>query len=50
MALIGSSFILGMVGVIGALIFVILDINQSLAALKLERIVEVRSFDRSIEN
>ena len=38
--LIGSLFILCMLCLIGALIFVILDINQSLAALKLELIVD----------
>jgi len=39
--LIGSLFILCMCCVIGALIFVILDINQSLAALKLEMVVDL---------
>jgi hypothetical protein len=34
--LIGALFILSMLCLIGALIFVILDINQSLMALKLE--------------
>jgi hypothetical protein len=38
--LIGSLFILCMLCLIGALIFLILDINQSLAALKLEMVVE----------
>jgi hypothetical protein len=38
--LIGVLFILCMLCVIGALIFVILDINQSLAALKLELVVD----------
>ena len=38
--LIGSLFILCMLCLIGALIYVILDINQSLAALKLELIVD----------
>ena len=38
--LIGSLFILGMPCLIGALVFVILDINQSLAALKLEMVVD----------
>jgi|WetSurSiteA1Bulk_404760.scaffolds.fasta_scaffold43575_2 hypothetical protein len=38
--LIGSLFILSMLCLIGALIFVILHINQSLAALKLEMVVE----------
>jgi Protein of unknown function (DUF2721) len=38
--LIGFLFILCMLCLIGALIFVILDINQSLAALKLEMIVD----------
>jgi hypothetical protein len=38
--LIGSLFILCMLCLIGALIFVIQDINQSLAALKLEMVVD----------
>jgi len=38
--LIGTLFILCMLCVIGALIYVIKDINQSLAALKLELVVE----------
>ena len=38
--LIGALFILCMLCLIGALIFVILDINQSLAALKLEMVVD----------
>jgi Protein of unknown function (DUF2721) len=38
--LIGSLFILSILCLIGALIFVILDINQSLAALKLEMAVD----------
>ena len=38
--LIGSLFILCMFCLIGGLIFLILDINQSLAALKLEIVVE----------
>jgi len=38
--LIGSLFILCMLCLIGALIFVILDINQSLMALKLEMAVD----------
>ena len=38
--LIGALFILCMLCLIGALIFVIQDINQSLAALKLEMVVD----------
>lgn len=38
--LIGALFILSMMCLIGALIFVILDINQSLLALKLEMVAD----------
>ncbi|MHB8772328.1 MAG: DUF2721 domain-containing protein [Syntrophales bacterium] len=38
--LIGTLFICSLLSLIGALIFVILDINQSLAALKLELAVD----------
>lgn len=38
--LVGALFILSMLCLIGALVFVILDINQSLMALKLEMVAE----------
>ncbi len=39
-----------MLCLIGALIFVILDINQSLAALKLEMVVDMSSICRNEDN